>query len=71
MDRLIYAVRMGDLGAVKECLEGGANPNVQNAQRWTPLHCAAFDGHTKIASILLGRGADVNAKNDSDYQNLR
>ena len=33
-----------------------------SADGWTPLHLAAYFGHTKIAEILLGHGADVTAR---------
>jgi ankyrin repeat protein len=29
---------------------------------WTPLHRAAVAGHTEAAEVLIGKGADVNAK---------
>ena len=28
---------------------------------WTPLHCAASEGHTAAAEVLLNRGASVDA----------
>ena len=28
----------------------------------TPLHCAAEKGHTEIASLLIGNGADIHSK---------
>ena len=31
---------------------------------YTPLHWAAFMGHTDVAKLLLANGADVNATND-------
>ena len=34
----------------------GANP-----RGWTPLHYAAYAGHTRIASKFLSQGADVNS----------
>ena len=34
----------------------GANP-----RGWTPLHYAAYAGHTRIASKFLSHGADVNS----------
>ena len=30
----------------------------------TPLHEAAYNGHTAVASLLLDRGADVGAKDN-------
>ena len=31
---------------------------------YTPLHIAAEKGHTEIASLLIGNGADVNSKSN-------
>jgi len=36
--------------------------NGYSADGWTPLHLAAFFGHTKIAELLLARDADVAAR---------
>src|SRR5919204_1007396 len=33
-----------------------------SADGWTPLHLAAYFGHTKIAEMLLAHGADVAAR---------
>ena len=30
---------------------------------YTPLHCAANDGHAEIASALIEAGADISAAN--------
>lgn len=32
---------------------------------WTPLHLASFFGHRELATLLLERGADVNARSRS------
>ena len=29
---------------------------------YTPLHRAAENGHTEIASLLIGNGADIHSK---------
>jgi len=36
--------------------------NGYSADGWTPLHLAAFFGHTKIAELLLAHEADVTAR---------
>src|SRR5207244_13610749 len=36
--------------------------NEYSADGWTPLHLAAFFGHTKIAELLLSHDADVSAR---------
>ena len=35
-----------------------------SADGFTPLHLAAFFGHSSAARVLLDRGADVNARTD-------
>ena len=35
---------------------------IQN--RDTPLHCAAYYGHTDSVALLAANGADVNMKNN-------
>ena len=31
---------------------------------YTPLHLAAKEGHTDIASLLISSGADINSKDN-------
>jgi uncharacterized protein len=40
----------------------GAAITAFSADGWTPLHLAAYFGHTKIAEMLISRAADVNAR---------
>jgi ankyrin repeat protein len=35
-----------------------------------PLHVAAAEGHTELISLLLDRGADINARDHSGYTPL-
>jgi len=40
---------------MKEYLERGIDVNSKDFQQWTPLHCAAFVGNSKIMKYLLQR----------------
>ena len=46
-------------------LLGKDNCNVSSEDNdgMTPLHIACQNGHTRIAELLLDRGADINHKN--------
>ena len=58
------AVQQGDLAKVKKLLEN--NPDLLEAKsenEKTPLHFAAQIGNKEIVEFLIGKGADVNAKN--------
>lgn len=51
----------GHLDAVKWLLENGA-PLERQGNQWGALHYAVFNGHEKVVSDLLARGANVNAR---------
>jgi len=57
------AAETGDLPAVRAAID--AHPGWVNSLggNWeaTPLHYAAYEGHTEIARLLIARGADVDA----------
>ena len=57
---LINATLAKDAGTVSQLLKAGANPNVFDAQRNTPLIYASRDGLTAIAKSLINSGADIN-----------
>ena len=40
------------------------NVNARNMLGETPVHGAAWKGHDEIVGLLVGRGADVAAKNN-------
>lgn len=47
---------------VEFLLGANANINAQHCHGLTPLHCAAYYGHTKIISTLLFTNADVSIR---------
>jgi len=57
---LIQSIVDGDLEQVKLQLEEGINPNIQDADGWTPLMWAANDNNTDMISIFINAGADPN-----------
>ncbi|MCA1621655.1 MAG: ankyrin repeat domain-containing protein [Acidobacteria bacterium] len=58
--KLIEAVKAGDLPAVNELIEAGADPNQQDEHGWTPLNWAAGKGDASLLKSLLERGADLS-----------
>jgi cytohesin len=51
----------GGLDSVRQLLDHGANVSVATKEGLTPLHVAVATGEVAKASLLLARGADVNA----------
>src|SRR3954452_24089308 len=43
-------------------LRSGANPNLRNTRRSTPLHDAALSGSGSVVNMLLQRGADPDIR---------
>ena len=56
------AAEQGDIEAVKQYLDGGADVNAKINDGTSPLHLAAVRGHKETAKLLIAKGADVNAK---------
>lgn len=57
------AARAGNLGAIKELIEGKQyNINTKDDLDSTALHVAALYGHSEVVSYLLENGADINAR---------
>ncbi len=56
---LFYAV---DLDTAEVLIEGGALVNAKGLDDFTALHCAADEGRVAVVSLLLAKGADVNAR---------
>ena len=60
---LFEAIRCGDVQKAGWLLDGGVGTEVQNAEGDRPLHAASSGGSVEMVRLLLGRGADVLAKN--------
>lgn len=57
---LLHAVWKGHRAAAEWLLQRGATVN-RPALRWTPLHYAAFSGNQDLVSLLLEKGASLDA----------
>lgn len=70
-DEIHEAVKNGDLAAVQRIL--AARPDLIKAvdeRGYTPLHVAARGGRLEIASFLVEKGADLEAKNPTGFTPL-
>lgn len=63
MTPLMIAAEQGNIRAVEDLLDKGADINERGRSESTALHQAAEMGHIGVVKMLLNRGADVNAKN--------
>ena len=63
-DDICFAVKSGNVEAVKGLLENGADLDTGDSQFGvSPLSWAALLGKTEIAELLIQNGADVNGRN--------
>ncbi|MDB4684022.1 ankyrin repeat domain-containing protein, partial [bacterium] len=71
-DQLLKAAASGNVEVVKEHLAAGVDVNAKGDQTGrTPLHLAVeFRVHKEIAELLIGAGADVNAKTNDGWTPL-
>ena len=58
MTALLYAAREGHLETARALVEAGADLNLPNGDKFTPLVMAITNGHFELAKYLLDRGAD-------------
>jgi len=63
------AVKTGNIEAVKQHLDAGADVNAKGRYGRTPLNYAATRGLKEIIELLIAKGADVNTKIEvGDYK---
>ncbi|MFT9494170.1 M48 family metallopeptidase [Anaerosolibacter sp.] len=56
---MVQAVAEGDIAKVKEQLESGIDPDIQDADGWTPLMWAAQDNNVDLIQLFIEAGADL------------
>jgi hypothetical protein len=60
-------VQQNNLTYVKQLLSEGANPNIQDSRKKTPIF---YVRHTEMIEILCDNGADINHKDNEGYTPL-
>jgi uncharacterized protein len=63
MTALHFAAREGHVDAVRELVAGGADVNLVNGEKTSPIVEAIINGHVDIAKELLDHGADPKLAN--------
>lgn len=66
VQRFFLAVVGGDIGIVRQYLDGGISPDLKrpNSSGHAPLFLAVSHGHDDVALLLIEAGADVNGDSD-------
>lgn len=60
--KLIQSAYDGKLAKVEMLVAKGADVNLQDQKKRTPLILAAHNGHTSVVEFLVNKGADVNTR---------
>jgi ankyrin repeat protein len=58
---LFMAIRAGDVARVKELAAQGEDVTKPDADGWTALHLAAYDGRDQVVRALMQLGAALDA----------
>jgi hypothetical protein len=64
---LFWAIEDGDVGAIRDLLAQGANPNAANKFGNTPLHAAVMKESAELVALLLANRADPNYVNTESF----
>ena len=65
--KFIKAVEGDDYSLCQFFINAGFDLNLRDANDWTPLMIAAFNGSEKVAILLIKHGADINATDRDGY----
>jgi ankyrin repeat protein len=57
---LSQAAENGDKAVVELLLKNGAQPDLEDEDRWTALLRAIEGGHAAVVQLLLAQGVEVN-----------
>src|SRR5205814_9456338 len=57
---LLYAAREGCVECAKHLVAAGADPDLEDPERITPLNMALLNLHFEVAAYLINAGADVD-----------
>jgi ankyrin repeat protein len=57
---LSRAAEKGDEAVVELLLKNGAQPDLEDENKWTALQRAIEGGHAVVVQLLLAQGAKVN-----------
>ena len=63
---LWWACQQGYIQVARLLVSHGANVSFSDEHGFTPLHQAVGNNHSRVASFLLGKGANVNARAQAD-----
>ncbi|XP_055308409.1 uncharacterized protein LOC129572470, partial [Sitodiplosis mosellana] len=58
------AAQTGNVKEAQELIDDGAEVNIENNSKDTPLHLAAFNDQKNVAELLLSKGANYEMKNN-------
>lgn len=59
---LFESIKKNDIDQVKKLIDSGIDLDMRNGSGRTPLHIASLYNRRNIAELLIGAGANVNAK---------